>query len=26
MRVPLPPGGDEVHRLAVTLNEMLERL
>ncbi|MGW7532931.1 HAMP domain-containing sensor histidine kinase [Amycolatopsis sp. NPDC054798] len=26
LRVPLPPGGDEVHRLAVTLNEMLERL
>ncbi|MDT7800336.1 MAG: hypothetical protein QOI78_3769 [Actinomycetota bacterium] len=25
-RVPLPPGGDEVHRLAVTLNEMLGRL
>ncbi len=25
-RVPLPPGGDEVHRLAVTLNEMLSRL
>ncbi|WP_329054503.1 ATP-binding protein [Amycolatopsis sp. NBC_01488] len=25
-RVPLPPGGDEVHRLAVTLNEMLRRL
>ncbi|WP_326566664.1 HAMP domain-containing sensor histidine kinase [Amycolatopsis rhabdoformis] len=25
-RVPLPPGRDEVHRLAVTLNEMLTRL
>ncbi|MFI5608299.1 sensor histidine kinase [Amycolatopsis sp. NPDC051903] len=25
-RVPLPPGRDEVHRLAVTLNEMLARL
>jgi signal transduction histidine kinase len=25
-RVPLPPGGDEVHRLAVTLNGMLGRL
>lgn len=25
-RVSLPPGGDEVHRLAVTLNEMLGRL
>ncbi|MEV4598803.1 HAMP domain-containing sensor histidine kinase [Amycolatopsis sp. NPDC049253] len=25
-RVPLPPGHDEVHRLAVTLNEMLTRL
>ena len=25
-RVPLPPGGDEIHRLAATLNEMLGRL
>jgi signal transduction histidine kinase len=25
-RVPLPPGGDEVYRLAVTLNGMLGRL
>ena len=25
-RVPLPPGGDEIHRLAATLNEMLTRL
>ena len=25
-RVPLPPGNDELHRLATTLNGMLERL
>src|SRR5437763_1136617 len=25
-RVPLPPGGDEIHRLAATLNEMPPRL
>ncbi|NKQ57393.1 HAMP domain-containing histidine kinase [Amycolatopsis sp. K13G38] len=25
-RVPLPPGNDELHRLATTLNEMLARL
>jgi signal transduction histidine kinase len=25
-RLPVPPGGDEIHRLAVTLNGMLDRL
>lgn len=25
-RLPVPPGNDEIHRLAVTLNGMLERL